>query len=230
MKKFLVLAITVACLASGCTKKYDSVEEYAKDMKVVQQAQKSYTLEFENLSWMADGYFRAYKKNNLWKYDQSANNGRTYIRTVLYDGNDIIGYNENSKWATIIASPKTEEEKELLLRMHDITSQLFNWDKPGCLFCATGVKPEFVNNKAKMNGFDCRLIKYSDSYEACINDKLGIAVYLKTRMGGDTSKETIVNLKKVDTAELPNSDFVMPSSKQKVSLQQMLKEMSKGNF
>ena len=49
-------------------------------------------------------------------------------------------------------------------------------------------------------------------------------------MGGDTSKETIVNLKKVDTTELPNSDFVMPSSKQKVSLQQMLKEMSKGNF
>ena len=36
MKKFLVLAIAVVCLASGCTKKYDSVEEYEKDMIQVQ--------------------------------------------------------------------------------------------------------------------------------------------------------------------------------------------------
>ena len=38
MKKFLVLAIAAVCLATGCTKEYDSVEEYAKDMRAVQQA------------------------------------------------------------------------------------------------------------------------------------------------------------------------------------------------
>lgn len=228
MRKILVLALFLTCLTVGCSKKYDSVEEYAEAMNTVQKAQKSYTLEFENLSWISDTYYKAFLKNDLWKYSQSTNHGRNYIRTVLYDGNDITGYGEHSKWATLIASPETTEDKELHTRVHNIASQLLNWNKPSCLYTNKEDKPKFINNNAKMNGFDCRLIKYSDSYEVCVNDKLGIAVYLKTSL--DEGKDSTINLLKVDTTELADSTFVLPENKQKTTLENMLKELAKGNF
>ncbi len=218
MNKFLVFAIAVVCLVSGCTKKYDSVEEYAKDMKAVQQAQKSYALEFETLS-LSDMYYQSYTKKDLWKYSWSSNRGKNYTFTVLNDGKNTVMYNAPSKWAT--------ETK-----MGNIASELFDWDKPNCFYGLGDNKFEFVNNNAKMNGFDCRLIKYGDNYEACVNDKLGIAVYLKIMYKNAYSEivEKTTNLLKADTKELPDSTFVLPRDKQIVSLQEKLKQMTKGKF
>ncbi|MBO7672049.1 hypothetical protein J6S88_01430 [bacterium] len=218
MKKFLVLAIAAVCLATGCTKEYDSVEEYAKDMKAVQQAQKSYALEFETLS-LSDMYYQSYIKKDLWKYSMSSNHGKNYMFTVLNDGKNTVMYNNSSKWAN--------ETK-----MGNIASELLDWDKPNSFYVLSGNKFEFVDNNAKMNGFNCRLIKYGDNYEACINDKLGIAVYLKIKYKNTylETVENITNLLKADTKELPDSTFVLPSDKQIVTLQDKLKQMSKGKF
>ena len=114
-----------------------------------------------------------------------------------------------------------------------VADELFFWYKPGNLFVNPEDKPEFVNNNEKMNGFDCRFIKYSDNYEACVSDKLGIAVYVKTKAYNSyISKiiETTTNLIKADTTELPDSTFVLPSDKQITTKDKILKEMSKGNF
>ena len=218
MKKFLVLAIAAVCLATGCTKEYDSVEEYAKDMRTVQQAQKSYALEFETLS-LSDMYYQSYIKKDLWKYSMSSNHGKNYMFTVLNDGKNTVMYNNSSKWAN--------ETK-----MGNIASELLDWDKPNSFYVLSGNKFEFVDNNAKMNGFNCRLIKYGDNYEACINDKLGIAVYLKIKYKNTylETVENITNLLKADTKELPDSTFVLPSDKQIVTLQDKLKQMSKGKF
>lgn len=213
-----MLAIAAVCLATGCTKEYDSVEEYAKDMKAVQQAQKSYALEFETLS-LSDMYYQSYIKKDLWKYSMSSNHGKNYMFTVLNDGKNTVMYNNSSKWAN--------ETK-----MGNIASELLDWDKPNSFYVLSGNKFEFVDNNAKMNGFNCRLIKYGDNYEACINDKLGIAVYLKIKYKNTylETVENITNLLKADTKELPDSTFVLPSDKQIVTLQDKLKQMSKGKF
>ena len=218
MKKFLMLAIIVLCFASGCTKKYDNVEEYAKDMKAVQQAKKSYSLEFETLS-LSNMYYKSYIKKDLWKYSWSLNQGKSYMSTVLNDGKHTVIYSPSSQWAT--------ETK-----MGNIVSELFDWDQPNCFYDLGDNNFEFVNNNAKMNGFNCRLIKYGDNYEACINDELGIAVYLKIKYKNSYSEiiENTTNLLKADTKELPDSTFVLPNDKQIVTPEQKLKEMAKGNF
>ena len=220
MKKFLVLAIAVACFASGCTKKYNSreehikgiktveqvkkyknVEEYAKAMKAVQQVQKSYTLEAKvHNSW--DSYYKAYIKKNLWKYVITTELSRNHSETVLYDGNKTVSYEEGS-------SKRATETK-----LQNISKKLLDWDVPNCFYNLGNHQFEFVNHNANMNGYDCRLIKYGNNYEFCVNDELGIAVYskikYKTRSG---TNEIITNLLKADTKELPDSIFVLPSDK-----------------
>jgi hypothetical protein len=222
MKKWFVWVIAVACLAAGCTKKYSSVEEYAQAMKSVQKSHKSYTLEIETLSFLADSYSRVYVKNNLWKYDQSANHGRDYFHTVLFDGTDVVGYGQRGgQWATLISTPEKQQEKSND-NMLNVPGELFDWYMP------LRGSASFVNNNARMNGFECRLIKQGDSYEVCVSDTLGIAVYSKFKFG--ENEEIVKNVVKVDTTELPDSTFVLPSNKQKVTLEKMLEEMKKGNF
>ena len=164
-------------------------------------------------------YYQSYIKKDLWKYSMSSNHGKNYMFTVLNDGKNTVMYNNSSKWAN--------ETK-----MGNIASELLDWDKPNSFYVLSGNKFEFVDNNAKMNGFNCRLIKYGDNYEACINDKLGIAVYLKIKYKNTylETVENITNLLKADTKELPDSTFVLPSDKQIVTLQDKLKQMSKGKF
>ena len=212
MKKLLIFTI-MSCLV-GCAPKYKSVEQYAEDMKAVQQKHKSYTLELEHLTPIADTYNRVYKKNNLWKSDLSANHGRDFMYTVLFDGQDVVGYGNRGQWATIL-NPQTAG-----MDGGDASAYLFNWNEHK----GEG-SPQFVNNKERKNGFDCRLIKYGDSYEVCVNDTLGIAVYVKRKI--TENFEVVINLIKADTAELPDSMFVLPNNKQKITAEQMLGNFSK---
>ncbi|MBO4675879.1 MAG: hypothetical protein J5601_07350 [Elusimicrobiaceae bacterium] len=212
MKKLLIFTI-MSCLI-GCAPKYKSVEQYAEDMKAVQQKHKSYTLELEHLTSVADTYYRVYKKNNLWKSELSANHGRAFLFTVLFDGKDVVAYGNSGQSATIL-DPQTARTNG-----GDASENLFNWNEPK----GEGI-PQFVNNKEQKNGFDCRLIKYGDSYEVCVNDTLGIAVYVKRKI--TENSEIIINLIKADTAELPDSIFVLPDNKQKIAAEQMLEKFSK---
>jgi len=222
------------CLASGCTKKYDSVEDYAKDMQAVQKAQKSYSLEF-NQSFNhtnAKYHYKVYKKNNLWKYEDLSENHQDYCNTYIFDGNEEICHGDK-KWAVITTMP--EAMKKVLKPSYQpvVSYSIFHWYRPLRGYVAPDVKPEFVNDKAKMNGFDCRLIRYNDKYEVCVSDKLGIAVYVKTKSYNSyISKtiETITNVIKADTKELPDSEFVLPSDKVKITEEQAEEKTLRGEF
>ena len=204
MKKLLPI-IVILCFV-GCAKKYKSVEEYANAMRAVQQSHKSYTLEMKQLTPFADSYLRVYKKNNLWKNQLSTTTGRTFIYNTLFDGVDVFGYGDDTTWATILTSDE--------MKGNDISRDLFNWDRPKFgLPDMQNNEPQFINHNDKKNGFDCRLIKYGDFYEVCVSDTLGIAVYIKVRLGKDIEIEQ--DVVKIDTSELPDSTFVLPSDKQK---------------
>ncbi len=207
----------MSCLV-GCAPKYKSVEQYAEDMKAVQQKHKSYTLELKLLTSLADTYYRVYKKNNLWKTALSANNGRNFMHTVLFDGKDVVGYGDRGQWATILSSQTSG------MNGQDVSESLFNWDKPLRVDIHNN-KPQFVSHKERKNGFDCRLIKYGSSYEVCVNDTLGIAVYMKNKITDNFEIE--INVVKADTSELPDSTFILPNDKQKITPEQMLKNLSK---
>ena len=231
MKKFMILGLlSSTILLAGCTKKYDSVENYAEAMKAVQQSHKSIKMEVQSLSWMADSYAKSFFKDNKWRADQSMNGGRTYFRTVLYDGTDIVSYTNNTKFATLISTPKNEEELNLMTSVNNIAAKLLDWNNPTCLCSAQNIKPEFVNEKDNKNGFPCRLIKYGNDYEACISDKLGFAVYVKSRFAGLEDKETVYNLVSVETDTVQDAEVLLPEGLKKITLENMLKEFSKGNF
>lgn len=231
MKKILVMSLLVSlCLLTGCSKKYDSVESYAEAMKQVQQSHKSIKMEVQNLSWMADSYVKSFFKDGKWRADQSMNGGRTYFRTVLYDGKDIVSYTNNAKWATLISTPKNEKDLEMMTSINNVASKLLDWNNPNCLCSLQEIKPVFANEKDKRNGFPCRLIKYGDNYEACVSDKLGFAVYVKSRFAGLEDKETVYNLVSVETDTVQDAEVLLPEGLKKITLENMLKEFSKGNF
>ena len=118
------------------------------------------------------------------------------------------------------------------------TGPLFYWRDGIAIEAAMGGEPlidnknaQFVNQKAKMNDFDCRLIKFGDEREACVNDEYGIAVYhkliTKNPKNPSETTELTLDLVKVDTNDIPDSTFELPRGVKKADLDTMLDNMSK---
>lgn len=232
MKKILCLGLVISiCLLTGCTKNYKSVSEYETAMQTIKKQHKAMTIEAKQIVGAMELYYKTQTKGNKWKTQISMNNGGSYMSTMLYNGDELLSYSQGSPYAVTnpildIMSNDNQEEKDYAIKMQNPTNPLLNWqDGFGLLSLGTlGENTEFVNNKDNRNSFDCRLIKLGDKEEACISDKYGIAVYHKIT---SEKGEMIIDLVKVETTDIPESEFELPQGVRKMNLDQMLQSMTK---
>ena len=229
MKKIpCLIAILSFFLLTGCTKNYKSVTEYESAIKAIKKP--SLTIEASQKLGTVELYYKTQAKNDKWKTQTSMNNGNSYMTTVLYDGEEILTYSQGSPYAIKnpfmeTLSDADEDTKISAINMQNPTSPLLNWQN-GFGVVGLGLAndtSEFINNKDNRNGFDCRLIKLGDNEEACISDKYGIAVYhkVKTEKG-----ELEINLIKIDTTNLSESEFELPQGVKKMDFEKMLETLS----
>lgn len=237
MKKLALLLLPVLLL-SGCTKNYKTVEEYESEMQAVRKAN-SYIVEIKQQTPMAELYYKSYVKGDKWKTELSMNNGASYMTTVLYDGVDLLSYSSGTPYAVVnpameMVDDEDPEYKVALINSQNPVNPIFHWyDDFSFVSNLTSApnKGVFEDNKANKNGFDCRMIKFSEDREACVSDKYGIAVYYKIKFEDPRKpgeiQETIFNLVKIEESEILDSEFELPQGVKKMSLEGMLDHMDK---
>ena len=233
MKK-LLLACTAIMLLTGCTKNYKTVDEYETAMKAVRDSQPAYTIEVKQGTSIAELYYKNTTKGNKWKTEMSMNGGKSYMTTMLYDGSELLQYSANSPYAVsnpALDASDDEETKNSMLEMLNPVSPVFSWKDGYSMFAALSDSEqtaEFTNNKANMNGFDCRMIKFGEDREACVSDKYGIAVYEKMKYEDPRrgTEEITFNVVKIDTADVPDSSFELPKGIEKMDFDKMLNNLS----
>ncbi len=232
MKKLLCLSLLFSiCLFTGCTKNYKTVAEYETAMKSVLEQNKSLTFEATQNVGLIEMYYKTQIKGKKWKTETSMNKGVSYATTVLYDGNELLAYSQGSPYAVInpmldMLEDSTMEEAESLINTQNPTNALINWQDGFGLYStgSLGNETEFIDNKANKNGFDCRLIKIGEDEEACVSDKYGIAVYHKVHTDkGDFE----INLVKVDTTDVADTEFELPSGVTKMNFDQLMDNVTK---
>ncbi len=186
--------------------------------KSVRKLNKSYTLEVkQHLDGIGsvDLYHRAYLKNDKWKAETSTDGGKTFPSVMLFDGKDCVMYWDSMPYA--IKYPDISSAKS---NAGNPVEGLFYWDANGTLFNQS--KAKIINNNAKMNGFNCRLIKIDDSTEACFSDSLNIAVYYKLKSVEPLTgmeQTNILNLIKVNNSDIPDSVFKLPQGLKVINYQ-----------
>ena len=244
MKKMRVALLMMASVLvfSGCTKTYKTVDEYETAMKTVAAKIPAYTVEVKQVANNGNLYFKTYIKGDKWKTEMSMNEGSSYAAGMLYDGVDLLSYSQGSPYAVknpmleIVKKEADSETLKAIINTQNPTGGLFYW-RDGIALAALdepigdSKNAEFTNQKAKMNGFDCRMIKFGDTREACVSDKYGIAVYHKLTTPNPqkpgVTDELTLNLVKIDTNDIPDSTFELPSGVKKADLDTMLNNMSK---
>ena len=238
----MVLLLASVVMLSGCTKTYKTIDEYESAMKDVSAKIPAYTIEAKQNVDGTELYYKTYLKGEKWKSEFSMNGGSSYVGAVLYDGTDLLSYSSGSPYALknpmldMVKKDMDSETLKAVINTQNPTGSLFYWREGLALASMLpaddkGSSGQFENQKAKMNGFDCRMIKFDDSREACVSDKYGIAVYHKLsapnpQKRGVTS-EVVTNLVKVDISDIPDSTFDLPSGVQKADMETMMKEMTK---
>lgn len=190
------------------------VRQYKEDMQKVQSANKSYTLKIkQSIETEGNGlvlYHKAYMKAGKWKALSSSDGGQTYPSVMLFDGKNSYMYWEGMGYGLKI--PDLEGLKNSKLTGGNPVDPLFSWDANGTLFDIN--KAKIINNNVRKNGFDCRLIQFDNLSQACINDKLGIAVYYKVQTKEPLtgmSQTNIINVLNVSTADIPDKVFSVPN-------------------
>lgn len=234
----MFLLFVSAVIFSGCTKTYKTVEDYDTAMKTVRSKIPAYTIEAKHELQGASLYYKSYVKGNKWKTEMSLNGGNSYLSTILYDGTDLLSYTLGSPYAMknpaidVMGKEMDEESLRSVIDMQNPTSALFTWHDGYPIMAALPAdaepKAEFENQKANVNGFDCRMIKFGTDREACVSDKYGIAVYHKLKLQEPKAgqDEISINLVKVDTSDIPDATFELPDGVKKADMNTMLQEMS----
>ncbi len=230
MKKLMILTVLigVSCLFTGCLKIYKEVSEYVEDMNLVQKETPSYSAEVKRnitINNTEEITYKTYKKGDKWKTEQYKRGGGEVYNILIFDGEEVYSYAPGSKFAVSI--PKLNNDKAPSINQANPLNPLFEWSTQLPVHIDKPVTPEFVNNKEKKNGFDCRLISYGPERTVCVSDKYGIAVYeqisFKDRQGKNFSMET--NVTSVDTTELDDSVFELPENVKKLSINEAINEM-----
>lgn len=238
MKRASVVVCVIASvlLLTGCgIKKYKTVEDYKKAMFAVQNLQRGFTYEVSaEMSGEVNSnlYYKTIVKDNKWKTGLSMNGGSSYYNGMIYDGKDLIQYSAKSPYA--MKNPAMDIMKDYSSDSDEVRSmfatiapslQLLYWD---CnLYGISMQDAKFVDNKAKMNGYKCRLIKFGDVAEACVSDELGMAVYYKTSITDEKLSQTaILNLVKFNKDEVTDADLALPAGVKLMDLDQMMQELS----
>lgn len=238
MKKiYFISALACIFMLTGCTKNYKTVEEYSNAMQTVKNGISSYTIEARQNVGNIELYYRSFIKGDKWKTETSMNGGSSYMSTTQYDGVDLLTYSQGSPYAMINPAMDMIKDEDAETKMITINSQnpvypLLNWKNGFNIFSMPETEnPVFLNNKDNKNGFECRLIKFSDEREACIIDKYGIAAYQKMIVDDikhpGQKQETTINLVKIDTSDIDNSTFELPSGVKKMDMDAMLDNISK---
>ena len=238
MKKiYFISALACLLVLTGCTKNYKTVDEYSNAMKIVKDGNSSYTIEAKQNIGNIELYYKSYIKGDKWKTETSMNGGSSYMSTTQYDGVDLLTYSQGSPYAMInpamdMIKDEDSETKSMTINSQNPVYPLLNWKNGFNIFSMTKTEtPVFLNNKDNKNGFECRLIKFSDEREACISDKYGIAVYQKIITDDikhpGQKQETTINLVKIDTSNIDDSTFELPSCVMKIDMDAMLDNISK---
>lgn len=229
MKKVLSLCLLLStCLLVGCTKNYKTVEEYETAMKEVKKANSNYTMEVRQELGSIGMTYKTHIKGDKWKTETSINGGASYYSTTLYDGNELLQYSQGSPYATINPASSmlkdfdSEEEKVMSLAMVNPPINLVYWENS---FSYSDSKRTFGNTKENKNGFECRMV-IGNNEESCVSDKYGVAVYRKLK-GHDNSGDIVYNLIKIDTAEIPDSEFELPAGVKKMDFDSMLQDLDR---
>lgn len=236
MKKiYFILAISSMLLLTGCTKNYKSVNEYATAMETIKKAQTSYTIEAKQKVGTIEFYYKSYIKGDKWKTETSMNGGSSIMSTTLYDGEELLTYAEGSPYAMKnpamdMINEETAESKTFIINSQNPVYPILYWKDGFNIFTmGESENPTFLNNKDNRNGFDCRLIKFSNEREACISDTYGVAAYHKVLVEDIKNKgskqETTIDLVKISTSELDDSTFELPKGVKKMDLDSMLGEL-----
>ncbi len=242
MKKLgmMVFLLAGVVMLSGCTKTYKTVDEYETAIKEVTAKIPAYTIEAKQNVNGAELYYKTFVKGDKWKSEISMNGGSSYMAAILYDGTDLLSYSQGSPYA--LKNPMLDMLKDMdsetvkaAINSQNPTGPLFYW-REGLALAALlpaeedGSGAQFENQKSNMNGFDCRLIKFDDSREACVSDKYGIAVYHKLVAPNPKNpaekQEVALNLVKIDTTDIPDSTFDLPSGVKKADFDTMMNDMA----
>lgn len=231
MKKKIILTLMLcACLFTGCTKKYNTVDEYAKAMNEVRKNLGDYTIETIISTNNTENYSKSYLKNEKWKTEISKNNGKTFDDGILYDGKEVYSYSKSQKIAMSIpfrqmfsklgADNKTAYET--VMKMINPVGILFYWgsDELKCKDCSLW---EF-GRVTKKNNFKCRILRHKDGGEICVSDKYGIAVYAK--ISTPQKGESEFNVKKINNSYLSDVDLDLPSDVKQMSIADLFQDMA----
>ena len=242
MKKLgmMVFLLAGVVMLSGCTKTYKTVDEYETAIKAVTAKIPAYTIEAKQNVNGAELYYKTFVKGDKWKSEISMNGGSSYMAAILYDGTDLLSYSQGSPYA--LKNPMLDMLKDMdsetvkaAINSQNPTGPLFYWREGLALAALLPAEEDnsgaqFENQKSNMNGFDCRLIKFDDSREACVSDKYGIAVYHKLVAPNPKNpaekQEVALNLVKIDTTDIPDSTFDLPSGVKKADFDTMMNDMA----
>ena len=238
MKKIYIISVLFCIfILTGCTKNYKTVGEYSDAMQAIKNGNSSYTIEAKQNVGDINFYYRSFIKGDKWKTETSMNGGASYMSTTQYDGTDLLTFTQGSPYAMInpvmdMIKDEDSETKNITINYQNPVYPLFNWKNGFNIFSMPETEtPVFLNNKDNKNGFECRLIKFSNEREACISDKYGIAVYQNAvfddvKRPGE-KQETTINLVKIDTSDIPDSTFDLPKGVEKMDMDAMLDNISK---
>ena len=233
-KRNMILTLFAVSLLCGCTKNYKTVDEYYSQMKKISSANSSYTLDLKTTQENKTVNTKVYSKSGKWK--SVADLGVSNISKIyyLYDGEKILSYDDNSKIAIEVPINKLQDNqslKEKINKNDDPAFTFINWhESMEQIKSMTNPEdtsiPKVPKEFVVKNGFDCRLIKYTDNIEACISDKYGIAVYERFKLDNKTAKmqniEMTLDVTNINTDEIPDSELEVPSGKKIMSFDEFL--------
>lgn len=192
-------------MLTGCTKNYDSVDKYVKDMKANRAKYNIFYFEANKATVEGNLYSRTMFQGDVFRTDYSNDNGMTYTSSMLYDGKDVYDYVEGEDSTSVTCDIDLKMAKNM-----NPYNPVFNWYED----IENGkVKAKFINNYYFKSNYDCRLLAFNDGREICVADKYGIAVYYKQEplSQGYLRKGTIIDVTKIDVTEfVPPNLFVLP--------------------
>ena len=244
MKKFLILILVLIPLfLSGCSDKYKTIQEYSSDMTNLRTKLGDYTFEsvttIKNSNEFYNSYMKAMKvknppkqtnknqetniysktyiKGKLWKTENSAIKNRLYTSGLIFDGENIYSYSKNSSDAVPIELGQNKKDDIASHAFVNPSLLLYYWKEFGSMS---------LGRKTKKNDFECHMVRYGKNGkdgEACISDKYGIAVYLKTSF--PPYNEVRLNVTKINNIALSDYDLDLPAGVRKRTIEQVFRNM-----
>lgn len=217
MKKvfLFVFILGVALIFSGCKKKYETAADFYTNSKALrEQSGVAYVFDMEVETARGKSPYKVYTKNGQVRVETVDLESYTeYSALFLQDSKTRVLYDPIMRNARILSDKREAQEYNAL-------DFMLNWGNGD---------EEYINEIFKLgevttkNEIECRMVQNinlmdrSNSFEFCVNEELGIAVYLHipcTTQGANgrnydcSTKAEIFNIKQED---VPDMMFALPS-------------------